>query len=527
MNVTLYKYYSEKNRIDKSGYLQLVESVTGEFKTDTSILSPTLFLALPNEGTEFITDESGNEIDEVVINASSVGQVLDFNYFYVAEFRRYYFVTSIVVSSKQLIYITGSVDPLYSFKDDILGNDAMVERNEFSFDAMLEDSLIPLEMGKDVAEYDADTGGLTNVSFVSEFASDSSANVTISVADRQTDEHKTITNPPYGLNDIQIGRFTAGSWLYALDFTNVNRLLTELMVEHSSLGTYFKSIIAYPFDLSVDHAAFDSSVLALKYDKDTDTYGYITMNARGYEIPRGSKYLIAADFFIPSVSSYLELNPYRKIEVYIPFYGWYELDNGIVSGHRLLVYYSVNYEDGSGEAYLWDYTENRLIFSSPVQIGVQLSITSTNAEELEAQKQAAQLNMILSLVGSGLGLIGGAASGNAIVAAGAGLTAVQAITAYNNQKSLMFTKAQSVHNGALGALYNYLKVRVRVTNVKIASSFDRDKFAHQYGRPLRQVRQLSTLSGYTQVSKVHLENCPAFDSEKAMIESSLLSGVIL
>lgn len=32
MNVTLYKYYSEKNRI--------VKSVTGEFKADTSILSP-------------------------------------------------------------------------------------------------------------------------------------------------------------------------------------------------------------------------------------------------------------------------------------------------------------------------------------------------------------------------------------------------------------------------------------------------------------------------------------------------------
>lgn len=524
MNVTLYKYYSEKNRIDKSGYLQLVKSVTGEFKADTSILSPTLFLALPNEGTEFITDESGNEIDEVVIDASSVGQVLDFNYFYVAEFRRYYFVTSIVVSSKQLIYVTGSVDPLYSFKDDILVNNAMVERNEFTFDAMLEDSLIPLQPTRIVTEENPTNYEACDLSFSTDLAynytsSNTILNIVVCVAD-DASPYKTY----YGKNTIQVASFLGAGGLhcYAMSFQNYRRMLTNLMTSWSSYNTFFSGAWAYPY-LFPPLAMSSTHIKFLNENGEYDTMP----NVNCYSLTPMSDYRYLAKFYLPAAYSFLDLNPYTRYEIYIPFYGWYELQYNSISNHPISVFYSVNYSDGSAEVYVYDELDQRYLLTAPCQLGTEIAISSSNAKELINQKEAATRNAALGGVGAAISVIAGIVSENPFMIAGGITGAVGTAADYVNKTSLMFNKAQSTHNGSVGALYSDLTLRLRITRSNIINDFDLAKFAHQYGRPLRQVRQLSTLSGYTQVSKVHLENCPAFDSEKAMIESSLLSGVIL
>ena len=95
MNLTLYKYLGERNKVDKSNDLVFVMTATGSFKADVNILSPTLILSLPTEGFEYLTDENQNEIDDVVLTDGEAGNVLDFNYMYIAEFRRYYFITSL------------------------------------------------------------------------------------------------------------------------------------------------------------------------------------------------------------------------------------------------------------------------------------------------------------------------------------------------------------------------------------------------------------------------------------------------
>lgn len=525
MNVTLYKYYSEKNRIDKSGYLQLVKSVTGEFKADTSILAPTLFLALPNEGTEFITDESGNEIDEVVIDASSVGQVLDFNYFYVSEFRRYYFVTSIVVSSKQLIYVTGSVDPLYSFKDDILGNDAMIERNEFTFDAMLEDSLIPLQPTRNVTEETPTNYEACDLVFESSYLirprnDYTNANIVISI------NAGGGANLIYGKNEIDPEAFissgSAACW--AVPKPYYGNLCTALRTDWSSWATYFTGAYAYPFQYKPQ---FAGTLIPIELLDENGQVIQISPAIRGYKVSTMSNYLYLAKFNLPAAYSFIDLNPYTRYEIYIPFYGWYELQYNSISNHPISVFYSVNYTDGSAEVYVYDELDQRYLLTAPCQLGVPLAMTSTNSQELHDQKEAAQRNAILGGVGSAISIIAGIVSENPFMVAGGVTGSIGTVADYVNKTSLMYSKSQSSHNGSVGALYSDLTLRLRITRSNIINDFDLAKFAHQYGRPLRQVRKLSTLSGYTQVSKVHLENCPAFDSEKAMIESSLLSGVIL
>lgn len=529
MHVVLYKYLGEKNRVDKSSFLSLVLDTTGTFKASVSILNPTLLLTLPLDPAYLLTDEDGDEIDEVALDNGEAVRVLNFNYFYIEEFRRYYYLTSFIISSNQLATITGVVDPLFSFKDGIIENEGYIERNELDYDPMLEDGLLPLELTKEVTEETPLSGGLVNCNFQSEFSDDVNYKNFICTFVNAAGAGKVITAPG-DLPSIDTTKFgdSSGNMCLAMDQIETIRLATSLLGEYSSYNTFFKGLVAYPINLRKfsQYPTF-SNVTIYKEDLTTHEYTPTTLSARGCPIPNNSPYLVVADFPLTSPSDFLELNPYTHYEIYLPFYGFYEVEINQIGGHRLLVYYSVSFESGSGEVYLYDYTDQRLIFSSSVQLGIPIALPSTNAQELLAQKNAAQLNMIMGLIGSGIGLIGSAATGNALGVLNSGFSAAQAVTGYINQTSLMFHRAQTSHNGTAGGLYSPLEVRLRITRTLKRNDLDMDKFAHQYGRPLREIRKLNTLSGFTLISSIHLEGLDAFDAEKAEIEASLLSGVLL
>ena len=314
-----------------------------------------------------------------------------------------------------------------------------------------------------------------------------------------------------------------------LNFNNVTFLFDALLGDFSAYSSFFKSLIAYPFVLD---EAKDTVVPVQIYKAEDDGQGGtiftpVDTGATGKNIQSISKYRVVADFVMATPYSFLDMNPYTHYELYLPFYGWYELEFAQVAGDRLIVYYSVNYENGSGEVYIYDYTHQKMIFSASVQVGIALSLSSSNAQELQAQKNAAQLNLILGLVGSGVGMLGSAVTGNPFGVANSGLSAVSAVTGYINQTSMMFQKAQSTHNGPAGALYAPLEVKLRITRTTARNGLNLADFAHQFGRPLRQVHRLGDLTGFTQIAKVHLEGIDALDREKEEIESSLISGVIL
>ena len=58
------------------------------------------------------------------------------------------------------------------------------------------------------------------------------------------------------------------------------------------------------------------------------------------------------------------------------------------------------------------------------------------------------------------------------------------------------------------------------------SGYDADYFKMK-GRPLYETRKVSTLSGFTQIGDIHLENIKAFQNEKDELYDLLKSGIIL
>lgn len=101
-----------KNKINKT----LNEGEEFEFvlKDRTSILRPTLII--------------GNTTD-----------LYQYNYMYIPEFNRYYFIDDIVSLKNNLWEVSAHVDVLETYKNQILANNAILNRNQFKFNTYLND----------------------------------------------------------------------------------------------------------------------------------------------------------------------------------------------------------------------------------------------------------------------------------------------------------------------------------------------------------------------------------------------------
>lgn len=102
MNIKLYKNNSEKNKINKSLTGEVV--YTGTLRDETSIINPM-----------------------VLIHATNLSL---YNYAYIPEFHRYYFIRDMVSVRDGLWRVSMSVDTLMSFKDDILDLNVILSDTE-------------------------------------------------------------------------------------------------------------------------------------------------------------------------------------------------------------------------------------------------------------------------------------------------------------------------------------------------------------------------------------------------------------
>lgn len=109
-----YKSTAEKNRMDKLAYLTEIIQSTGTLRRATSIISPEF---------EFIYNK-----------------VPDFNYVYIPNFNRYYFIDNIVSLRNNVWTLSLSVDVLMSFKEQIKECNGFIARNEFEFNDYLIDN---------------------------------------------------------------------------------------------------------------------------------------------------------------------------------------------------------------------------------------------------------------------------------------------------------------------------------------------------------------------------------------------------
>ena len=115
MNVILYNNKSDKRNLNKN--LSEIKTVSATAKGEINIISPTLILDY------FSTD---------------------FNYCYISDFNRYYFVNSITLLSGHRLQLDLSIDVLMTYKEEIKNLRVNVLRYENIEPTFLTDSRIPL-----------------------------------------------------------------------------------------------------------------------------------------------------------------------------------------------------------------------------------------------------------------------------------------------------------------------------------------------------------------------------------------------
>lgn len=118
------------------------------FKNDTSIMNPIFIVGAIKDNTEPM---------------DTVGWWRKFNYCYCPNLERYYFITDITFTRQGLVELNCSVDPLMSFKEDILASTQLITRQENKIQKYIPDQSLPIhsQVKTQITQFGTDIGGDT------------------------------------------------------------------------------------------------------------------------------------------------------------------------------------------------------------------------------------------------------------------------------------------------------------------------------------------------------------------------------
>ena len=161
VSVTFYNCGDDKRVMSKT--LTTGITATAELYDPTSVINPRL---------------------RVAYNSS----LLNYNYMYIADFNRYYFITNVTTDSGGALIIDGSVDVLMSYRTQINNLNAIAVRLPNKDQpgswrsSYIPDSKLPMNMGRSVkciefegTDFNMDTAGVGSYNFVLNVAGGGSA----------------------------------------------------------------------------------------------------------------------------------------------------------------------------------------------------------------------------------------------------------------------------------------------------------------------------------------------------------------
>lgn len=227
--------------------------------------------------------------------------------------------------------------------------------------------------------------------------------------------------------------------------------------------------------------------------------------------PVASQYM-AFDCGTFDVSEYygssLDYGPYTKVQIYLPAVGYRELKTDEVMDGSVSVRYNIDLVTGACVAMVrcQRHGLDAVLYQFEGNIAMQIPLTGRDF-----------MPMYSSLAKAPLGVLGGAASGGAVGAAG-GL-ADAAINVMTMKPNIQRAGSLSSNSGHLGIRKPYLIIERPI------QSYPKDANAF-YGYPCNQTMKLSTCHGYTEAEADILDiSCTADELDE--IRKLLSEGILL
>lgn len=131
-DINLYKNSAEPNKVDKTGELSTVGTISGVLRQECSLINP-----------------------EIIIQYDKPP---DFNYCYIANFGRYYYVENIVSMRSNLWRVRLRCDVLMTYKTQILNLTARIARQQYTYSYRQIDSEIPFTNDPEITVEDIPNG---------------------------------------------------------------------------------------------------------------------------------------------------------------------------------------------------------------------------------------------------------------------------------------------------------------------------------------------------------------------------------
>lgn len=265
----------------------------------------------------------------------------------------------------------------------------------------------------------------------------------------------------------------------------------------------FKKIFANPMDCILGLSIVPVNVPS--GDSDTVKVGNIST---GVTMTKAASQYVSVDCGTLNINefwgAYLDYSPYTKAEIYLPYVGTHPLDIDDIMNKPVHVKYHIDILSGACIAFVK--CGDSVLYSFIGQCSSSIPITGNDWTNV--------INGVINIAG---------AVGSMVMSGG--MSAPMAIgqiasTAVNSSKpSVEKSGSLSGTGGMLGLQTPYMIL----TRPRQALPAQQNIYT---GYPSFITRTLSSVSGYTEVDHVHLENIPGTESELAEIESLLKTGVI-
>jgi len=221
-------------------------------------------------------------------------------------------------------------------------------------------------------------------------------------------------------------------------------------------------------------------------------------------------------------NNFLDFAPYRKLTLFIPYFKELNLDPQMIYGNTITGYMSVDFTTGNATMYIYASKDgvDKLLDAQTANFGIEVSIGRTNAEE---QRRNRALQGI-EIVGSVAGAVVGTYTGQPLVTAASITKLTHSFTkALANEVTRL-----TGYKGSTGTR-NSLAIDKSIYLIDDFPTIISQPDASLVGKPCRQVKNLSSLTGYTQVGEINFNRLGfhIYDDEISEIVSLLKSGVIL
>lgn len=111
--------------------------------------------------------------------------------------------------------------------------------------------------------------------------------------------------------------------------------------------------------------------------------GNVDTGVNGAKISHNFGDIVIGSFTVPhKYNNFLDLAPYTKITLYLPYIGFKELDSTIVMGKQITIKYVIDVLTGGCLAQV--YVNNTRMYEFSGQVGVDIPITASNRAQVEA-----------------------------------------------------------------------------------------------------------------------------------------------